>query len=161
MDDRASTTSALPWPAKVAAFSAVIAAGICVGVICGSLQASGVALVAIQSLAAGVMLGVLLVGVAATTHRVPPSWRSALLAALVAVLTQHLWLHSAAMEVRQKAIAEQPAAELFRPGWSQESFFTYMQSETTPQTASLWMLDACLLATGAVIIVEWSSRTLR
>lgn len=137
---------------------AVVAVGMCVGIGSGGLQAAGVALVGLQSLAAGVLVGLLLIGGAAAGGFVKPRWPAAVIAALAAVMTQHVWLYRVAMEARREAAADQPAVELFRPGWTEQSFVEFMQSEATTQTLVLWSVDACLLVLAAVVMVELSGK---
>lgn len=139
-------------------FAVAIAAGLCTGVIAALPQSSGMFLVGLQSLAAGALLSVLLVGGTAMFGTSRPRWPSALVAAAVAVVAQHVWLYRLAMARRQDAAAREPAVEMFRPGWTDQGFFEYMQSEATTSAMLLWALDACLLALAAVVIVELSSR---
>ena len=138
--------------------AATVAAGFFVGVAGALLQAAEIARFGVQSLAVGAVLAVTLIGVAATIGLPRPRWRAALLASLVAVVTQHAWLYRTAMARRRDAIANQPAVEFFRPGWAEQTFVEYMQSAATTQTVALWALDACLLSAAAVVIVELSSR---
>ncbi len=112
----------------------------------------------LQSLAAGAMLSVVLVGTAATLRCGRPRWPLARWAAVIAVVTQHVALYYTALHHRQRAAAEQPAVELFRPGWTDQSFFDFMASEATMRAIGLWTLDASLLAIAAVVIVELSAR---
>lgn len=129
------------------------------GVASGALHAAGISLVAIQSLAVGAVVGVALVGLAATARLTRPRWWMALLAAMVAIATQHWWIHKQVMAGRQAAIDKQPAAALFKPDWAEQSFAEYIQSEATPRAIGLWALDACLLAAAAVGIVEVGRKT--
>lgn len=138
--------------------AAAIVAGLCAGVIAAMPQSAGVFLVGLQSLAAGALLSVLLVGSTAMFGIGHPRWPAALLASLVAVMVQHVWLYRSAMAARRAAEAREPVVEMFRPGWTEQGFFEYMQSEATTSAALLWTLDACLLTLAAVVIVELSGR---
>jgi hypothetical protein len=137
--------------------AAVFGTGVCVGVLAALPQSSGIALVGIQSLAAGALLSVILIGSAATFGAARPRWRSALVAALIAVAVQHVWLYRTALANRRTATSEQPAVELFRPGWSEQSPLEYFRAEATPSTVALWVFDACLLTGAAVAIVEYTA----
>ena len=132
--------------------------GLAAGMIAAWPQSSGVFPVGIGSLAAGAILAVLLVGSMAILSLGVPRWPAALLASAAAVASQHYSLYVAAMRVLQKAVAAQPAAEVFRPGWAEQSFWQFMQREATPEMAAYWLLDAGLLAAAAVVIVEYNAR---
>jgi hypothetical protein len=132
--------------------------GVTVGIIAALPQSSGWFLVGLQSLAAGAMLSVLLVGTAATFRCGRPRWPLALAAATVAVVAQHVALYYTALHHRERAYVKEPAVELFRPGWTDPSFLEYMATEATTTAMLLWTLDACLLALAAVVIVEVSAR---
>ncbi|MCO6044884.1 hypothetical protein NG895_13305 [Aeoliella sp. ICT_H6.2] len=143
---------------KLLLVAAAVVAGGCVGVIAAMPQSAGVFLVGLQSLAAGALLSVLLVGTTAMLGSHRPRWPAALLASVVAVVVQHLWLYRSALAARKAAAARQPAVEMFRPGWTEQGFLEYMQSEATSHAILLWTLDACLLTVAAVAIVELSRR---
>lgn len=101
-----------------------------------------------------VLLGVLVLGAAHGLTLARVRWPAVLLAAVVAIFAQHYWLYASALEGRRDAVAREPAAELFRPGWSEQSFVEYMRNEATTEAIALWALDACLLTLAAVVIVE-------
>jgi len=157
------TSSGLAAPGPVVhwlpAIVTALLVGLAVGIASGALHAAGISLIAIQSLAVGAVVGVALVGIAATARLARPTWRAAILAAAVAIATQHLWIHRQVMAGRRAAIDKEPAAAMFRPGWSEQSFGQYLQSEATPQAIGLWVLDACLLTAAAVGIVEVGRKT--
>lgn len=130
-----------------------VVVGVCMGIASGALHASGVSLLVLQPVATGVLVGILLIGGTATLQLSPPSRLVTLLAGAVAVATQHVWIHREVMAGRRDAIAKQPGAELFKPGWSEQSLWAYLRHEADLLTASLWALDACLLIAAAVVIV--------
>lgn len=144
---------------RVTTCIAALIAGGCGGVVAALAQSAGFALVGLQSVAIGALVGLLLVGSTATLGLRRPRWLHALLAAVVALVIQHVWLYAAAMDQRQQAVAKQPAVELFRPGWADQSFLDYMRSEATPRAVALWTLDACLLTATAVVMVGYSGKS--
>lgn len=137
---------------------ASVVSGVSVGVAGGALQIAGVSPWVLYSLAAGGLVAIVLIGISATASLGSPRWPAAVLAAVLVVATQHVWLYRAALENRKREAAEKPAVELFRPGQTEQSFVTYMRSEANAKSIALWTLDACLLVAAAVVIVEGSAR---
>lgn len=146
------------WQRALVRGLAAVVCGLVLGTLAALPQAFGVFLVGIQSLAAGAALGVLLIGSVAIVSSGLPRWPSAVLAACVAIAVQHYSLYWMTIQKRQQAAIEQPAIELFRPGWSEQSFWQFMASEANTRSVALWVLDADLLAVAAVVIVEYNAR---
>lgn len=138
--------------------SAAVVSGASVGIAGGAVQASGISRVVLQPLATGGLVAIVLMGIATAVSLGSPRWPAALLAGVVAVLTVHVWLYGAAMENRQQQVAKQPAVELFRPGWADQSFWDFMRSEASDAQLAYWILDACLLVGITVVMVEAISR---
>lgn len=157
MNEVASKSTASRWPAWLARPVVAIVTGMCVGTASGAIQQTGFAPVGILSLAVGTLLGLVLVGAGGVLNLPRPRWGGIALAVAAAVVSQHLWLYRAAMIAREKATRSQPAVELFKPGWTQESILQYFYSQASVTTVSLWLLDACLLGLATAIIVNWSS----
>lgn len=143
-------------------------AGLAVGVVSGALQQAGQSLWLLQPLGLGVAIAIVFIGAGAIRRRTIPLW-SVMVAGLVAVAIQHVWLYRAELRAREQAVEKQAMVELFKPGWSQEGFFSYfVDYGTRPNGANwvgkdwpnfvLWGIDACLLVGAAVAIVEWYRR---
>jgi hypothetical protein len=158
MDQPADSSLAPPWRHRFAFVVAAVVSGSVIGLGAALVQSRGVFLVGLQSLAAGAMLSVLLIGTAAILTAHKPRWLVALLAGLVAVVVQHVWLYRLALAGRRDAVAKKPAVEFFRPGWSEQSIWSYFAEEATAQAVLWWTLDAVLLVGAAVVIVELASR---
>lgn len=158
MDDTESPPPKSAWQQSVLPLVAAVVTGLVTGMLAALPQSAGTFLVGLQSLAAGAMLSLMLVGSVAILSAGFPRWPMAVLASLVAVVTQHYWLYRAAIDHRQQAVAKQPAVELFRPGWSEQSFWQYFANEASRSSVALWALDAVLLTLAAVVIVEYSAR---
>ncbi len=131
-----------------------ILAGVGVGVVSAMFQQAGFSLVGIQSIAVGTALGVLLLGMTSLAHASRTAWFAVAIACCCAIATQHIWLYNMAMASRADEIRRKPAAELFRPGWSEESLFDYLSAEAEPWRVGLWLVDGCLLTIAAVVIVN-------
>ncbi|WP_442481760.1 hypothetical protein [Aeoliella sp. SH292] len=158
MDQPADSSLASPWRHRFAFVVAAVVSGSVIGLGAALVQSRGVFLVGLQSLAAGAMLSVLLVGTSALLTSRKPRWPVALLAGVVAVLVQHVWLYRFALAGRRDAVAKKPAVEFFRPGWSEQSIWSYFAEEATAQALLMWTLDAVLLVGAAVVIVELASK---
>ncbi len=154
MDSTAPATIQVSWRAPTGGLLVAIVGGIVGGITAGAFHRVGISFVGLTPLGVGVGVGVLVVGGMSILSLGHPSWRLAFVAAVLAIVVQHWWLYVAVMDNREKQAAKQPAVELFRPGWSNESFLEYMWAEATTQTVMLWTLDACLLAVATVVIVE-------
>ena len=170
MDNAKSRSGQGPysWMPIAAWLVAALAIGLTVGCGSGGLQQGGYSLLVVQSLAVGGIVAVMLLGAGGILQGKPPWW-SALLAAIATVVVQHLWLYRAAMAARRAAVAESPAVELFKPGWSEQGLFSYLWEHGQQPNgahwelaewpnAVLWGLDACLLILAAVAIVGWVGR---
>ncbi|QDU57956.1 hypothetical protein [Aeoliella mucimassa] len=149
-----SPRASIKWPLQLAA---AVLVGALVGMLAAMPQVAGYFRVGVQSLLAGLVLGVMLIGVLTMARAARIHWITPLLAAIVAVFAEHYWLYLTALRLRREALAKQPAAGLFRPGWAEEGFFSYMSSEATSTALMWWSLDACLLAAAAVGIVVLSN----
>jgi hypothetical protein len=158
MDNAADSSPASPWRHWFAFVVAAVVSGSVIGLGASLVQSRGVFLVGLQSLAAGALLSVLLVGIAAMLTAHKPRWPVAVFAGVVAVLVQHVWLYRLALAGRRDAVAKKPAVEFFRPGWSEQSFWSYFAEEATAKALMWWTLDAVLLVGAAVVIVELASK---
>jgi hypothetical protein len=168
------SSPALPvaaWRSSLLWLGTATITGVVVGMVSGALQQAGHSLWLLQPLALGGALAIALVGGGALLQKLPPRW-SVMVAGLIAVATQHLWLYRAELAARRKAVNEQAMIELFKPGWSEEGFFSYIREYgARPNGANwvggewpnfvLWGIDACLLVASAMAIVEWYRRRYR
>ena len=143
-----------PWPLQAVA---ALVVGVVTGILAAQVQTSGTFRVGIQSLAAGAVLSVMLVGTLSMFHSSRPRWPVALLASMLAIVAQHYWLFRLVMKARETELALKPAGGLFRPDWANLSFLGYMQAEANGANLLWWGLDACLLTLAAVVIVEMSA----
>lgn len=139
------------------AFAALVS-GAAAGSVTAMIQSRGVFLVGLQSLGIGLFMGLLLLGMSAVHARRLPRWPVALLAGIIAVVVEHVCLYRFALAGRRDAVARKPAVEFFRPGWSEQSFWSYFAEEATMQAVLWWTLDAVLLVAAAVVIVEMTFR---
>jgi hypothetical protein len=165
------TSDSLPntaWRSSVLWLGVAMVAGLAVGIVSGALQQSGQSLWLLQPIGLGVALAMVFIGASAVRQRVAPLW-SVVVAGLVAVAIQHVWLYRAELQARQQAVAKQAIVEMFKPGWSNEGFFSYfVEYGARPNGANwvgrdwpnfvLWGIDACLLVGATVTIVEWYRR---
>ncbi len=161
-------SSCCQWKPHLAWLAAALVVGLAVGYASGALQQAGRSLFLLQPLAVGAVVAVLLIGVGSVAQRRIPWW-SALVAGVAIVVTQHVWLYRAVMAARRAAADQQAAVELFKPGWSQEGFFSYLWDYGGQPNkgvwglaewpnAALWGIDACLVILSAAMIVWWAAR---
>lgn len=156
------------WRWRAIWFALAVVAGIVVGGASAALQQAGSSLFLLQPLGLGGALGVALIGAVAILRR-PIPWWGGVAAGFVAVATQHVGLYRAELAARQRAVDKQAMIEMFKPGWSEEGFFSYLVTfGSQPNGAEwvgkewpnfvLWGIDACLLVVASVTIVEWYRR---
>jgi hypothetical protein len=159
------------WRSSSLWFGVAAGAGLATGVVSGALQQAGHSLWLLQPLGFGVALAMVFMGASAVVQRAAPLW-SVVAAGLLAVAVQHVWLYRAELQAREQAVEKQAMVELFKPGWSDEGFFTYFADYgMRPNGANwvgrdwpnfvLWGIDACLLVGAAMAIVEWYRRHYR
>jgi hypothetical protein len=116
-----------------------------------TLHLSGWAPVGLASVGVGLVLGVVLLRLAAMTSvtLLRPLVAGAIISALVAVLVEHAWLYHDFRRQWQDARAREPQVALFRPAepWSPARYFRH---ELSPGRATLWCVDAALIVLASV-----------
>lgn len=159
------------WKHLPAWILAGVVAGLAVGCASGAVQQAGQSLLVLQSMAVGAIAAVVLLGVAGMMQRTPPVW-AGLVTGVVTVATQHVWLYRAAMEARRRAVNEQAAVELFKPGWSEENFLVYLWNVGSQPNGALgalgewpnsllWGIDGLVVTLSSMLVVLWVGRVRR
>jgi hypothetical protein len=151
----------LPTPLVVSlSFVCGVAAAVALGWLAAKLNVAGFAPVGLLPLAIGIALGGM-VGRFATAAGIVSTKRlilTAVLLAIVVVLTEHAWLYRDFCRQWREARTNQAQVAMFRAEtpWSPSEYFA---NEATPGRVALWCIDAALIVVAAVATV-WMSRHL-
>jgi hypothetical protein len=138
-------------PRALAWYFCGVLAAIGIGRVAAVLHGSGFAPVGLLSIAVGISLGTVLLGVARLTYA---DCRQRLLSgaaifAIITILTEHAWLYRDFHRQWHEARANSPHVAMFRPDtpWSPAE---YLAHEATPQQLMLWSVDALLITVATV-----------
>lgn len=129
-----------------------IAAAMGAGLLAAAISSTGWAPVGIFSLGVGILVGLLVLGLA-HGYKINCPKRlvaAAVLMALVTVPAQHFWLYRNYCQQWFAVREREPALALFRPESAPMSLGEYFAAEYSPGRLAFWGADAALVVAAAV-----------